>query len=470
MRVSAWALCFVTAMAWSATVPVDVSGVRPGPVTVASSADAVTVSWRDGDSRSWRAEFSVDPAKALIGSIGVDGKAVIERGRPVYRCATGTRHGGWDAFFDHPPDHPEGTRRFEGVFELRGARARTIGDRAELTFDGLRMGLFEGGVRYTFFPGSRLVQQEAVVKTADPDITYYYDAGLTIGAEAYQHGGWMMESEATYYDTDGKLRTVRAAGPQRNPVQVRYRTIALRTKLGSIATFPPPHQYFFARPFTTNMGYVWHRSFRGDAALGIRQLPDDNTPFYAWMNAPPGTEQRMGVFFLLSSQAPESALADVLRYTHNDKLPVVAGYKAMTYHWHFAFTEQALEHGLDWTPPFKPILKGMGVDAAILMDFQNDGHENDPGQTRLKELGTHLLQGMPRAVRSGISDHSGGGGQGPSGRALGRDLSEAGLLARRAARGHGISHGRSEVWNGLSSRAARRMRWKWCGGRTDTFV
>ncbi len=388
MRLS-WALCFIAPLAWPATVPLDIDTLRPGPVTVTPSPSAVTVTWRDADSHPWRADFSLDPAQPLITSIAVDGKPVIERGRPVYRCATGTRHGGWDAFFDHPPDHPEGTRRFEGVFNMRSAQARSIGDRVELTFDGLRMGLFEGAVRYTIFPGSRLIQQEAVVKTAEPDITYYYDAGLTIAANAYQHGGWMMESEATYYDTDGQLRTVRAAGPQRNPVRVRHRTIALRTRFGSIATFPPPHQYFFARPFTTNLGYVWHRGFRGDAALGIRQLPDDNTPFYAWMNAPPGTEQRMGVFFLLSSQPPERALADVLRYTHNDKFPAVDGYKAMTYHWHFALTEQAMEHGLDWTPPFKPILKAMGIDAAILMDFQNDGHENDLGQARLKELDTY---------------------------------------------------------------------------------
>lgn len=287
-----WALLVVPLVCRSATVPLDLSGVRPGPITVASTADSVTVSWLDQASRSWRAEFSLDPAKPLIASIAVAGTAIIERARPVYRCATGTRHGGWDAFFDHPPSHPEGTRRFEGVFELRGARARTVGDRVEISFDGLRLGLFQGAIAYTFFPGSRLIQQEAVVKTAELDIAYYYDAGLTIAAEAYQHGGWMMESEATYYDTAGHLRTVRSKGPQRNPVEVRYRTIALRTTQGSIATFPPPHQYFFARPFTTNLGYVWHRSFRGEAGLGIRQLPDDNTPFYAWMNAPLGSEQR----------------------------------------------------------------------------------------------------------------------------------------------------------------------------------
>ena len=40
------------------------------------------------------------------------------------------------------------------------------------------MGSFDGGLAYTFYPGSRLVQQEAVLTTYDADVAYYYDAGL----------------------------------------------------------------------------------------------------------------------------------------------------------------------------------------------------------------------------------------------------------------------------------------------------
>jgi len=29
-----------------------------------------------------------------------------------------------------------------------------------------------------------------------------------------------------------------------------------------------------------------------------------------------------------------------------------------------------MEHGMDWTPPFKPVLEQMGVDAAVIMDFE----------------------------------------------------------------------------------------------------
>ena len=43
---------------------------------------------------------------------------------------------------------------------------------SSLLFDGMRMGSFEGGIAYTFYPGSRLIQQEAVMTTNDPDVAY----------------------------------------------------------------------------------------------------------------------------------------------------------------------------------------------------------------------------------------------------------------------------------------------------------
>jgi hypothetical protein len=45
-----------------------------------------------------------------------------------------------------------------------------------------------------------------------------------------------------------------------------------------------------------------------------------------------------------------------------------------------------MEHGNDWTPPFKPALKDMGVNMAMIMDFHGDGHGSDTGEIRLREL------------------------------------------------------------------------------------
>ena len=371
---------------YAATVPADLSGVRPGPVSVVSTAGTLTVEWPDESTRTWRAEFSLDPARPLITSMGLVNRLVLERARPLYWATTGIRRGGWDQFFDLPPSHPRGTRQFTGNFALRYARAQTTGDRVEVIFGSMQMGIFDGTLVFTFYPGSRLIKQEAVLATHEPDVAYFYDAGLRIAAEGDRDAGGNMRTEIAYYDTAGQLRTEPASGPERGPVKARYRTLALGTAAGSVAVFPPPHQYFFARDLTTNMGYLWHSAWRGAVSIGIRQLPDDNTAYYPWMNAPPATEQRMGVFYLLSGAEPRAALADVLRYTRSDRFTSLDGYKVAASHWHFADTVQAMEKGSDWTPPFKPVLKAMGVDAAVIMDFHGDGHPRDVTGLRLKEL------------------------------------------------------------------------------------
>lgn len=372
------------------TVPFDSAAVRPGPVVVKRDSESVTVTWPDESARQWRAEFSLLHARPLITSISVDGKAVIERASPVYRASTGKRRGGWDEFFDHPPVHPDGTRSFRGAFRLKSASAKTIGDRVELRFDGLEMGIFEGSVRYTIYPGSRLLHQEAVVTTAEPETAFHYDAGLRMAADSERRVGGNMDSSFVYYDTAGKLRTEPGTGPEFSPVKARYRTIAAPIAKGSVAVFPAPHQYFFTRDFTTNMGYLWQSAWRGTLALGIRQFPDDNSTFYPWANAPPGTEQRLGVFFQLSDGTPQKTLDEVLRFTNRDRLPAIPGHKVVAAHFHFAYTVQAMEKGFDWIPPFKPVLKDMGVDAVVLSDFHGDGHPGDVTGVRVQELDAYF--------------------------------------------------------------------------------
>jgi hypothetical protein len=370
----------------AAAVPFDASRVQPGPVRVEAAAESVAVLWPDAEGRPWRAEFSLDPAKPLLTSAGPEGKPVVERAQPLYRVNTGKRRGGWDQFFDFPPSHPAGTRAFRGEFRLKAASAVSLGDRVEMIFDGLEMGIFSGSISYTFYPGSTLVQQAASAKTSEPDTAYYYDTGLRMAADADRRPGGNIESSVSYYDTSGQFRTVRPEGPEWNPVAARYRALAAKTANGSVVVFPAPHQYFFPRDFTTNLGYLWHTAWRGAISLGIRQLPDDNSPYYPWVNAPPGTEQRMSVFYLLSARPPREALDEALRFTNRDRFPALDGYKTLTTHWHFAYTVQAMDKGFAWTPPFKPVLQSMGVDAAVIMDFHGDGHPQDLTELRLREL------------------------------------------------------------------------------------
>jgi hypothetical protein len=392
MRSLIGALVLIPALSSAQTVTFDSSEVRPGPVAVTSTATTITVTWPDETSRTWTATFSLEPNRPLIASVGVGATPVITEARAFYRGETGKRRGGWNVFFDDPTTHPEGTRHVQATFTLRGAKARTLGDRVELIFDGMRMGGFEGALSYTFYPGSRLIHQEAVLTTNDPDVAYYYDAGLDMAAPADRTAGNNMRSEITYYDTSGTLKKVYSTGfrAEREPVQVRYRTLAAKTAGGSVAAFPAPHQYFFPRDFSSNLAYLWHRSWRGRVGLGVRQLRDENWQYYPWVNAPPGRAQRMGVFFLVSDGTPEAALAHVLRYTNRDRFVALPGYKTLSTHWHLADTVQAMANGPKWTPPFKPVLKAMGVDASMIMDFHGDGHPSDLTDLRLEELDAYF--------------------------------------------------------------------------------
>src|SRR5882762_3682430 len=383
----------------AATVPADISGVRQGPVTVTVSAEALTVRWPDELSRTWTAEFSLNSEKPLITMIGLDRTAIVRNAWPQYMATTGKRRGpaGFDEFFDYPGNHPDGTRRFEGTFRPVSAKARSAGDRVEVLFQGLKLGIFEGGIAYTFYPGSRLIHQEAVVSTQEPDTAYLYDTGLRFSAPAagVRPGRREVVSPVTYYDTEGKLQTVMTTGPDRRPAYVRYRAVAAKLDTGSLAVFPAPHTYIAPRDYTTNMGYVWFhgwagRGGRGELGIGVRHPIDDGAgAYYPWINAPPGTVQRMGLFYMVSDRTPEAALEDVLRFTNRDRFPALPGYKTLTSHWHWGYTIQALDQGENWVPPFTQVLKDMGIDAAITADFHGDGHPQNLTDLRLEELAAY---------------------------------------------------------------------------------
>jgi hypothetical protein len=365
----------------------DIAGVRPGPVQVMSDGSVLTVRWSDAAKRSWVAKFALDSKLPLITSISADGRNIVEKATPYYHCSTGKRTGGWDAFFDFPPMAPEGTRSFQQALHPTKVTVNSVGDRVEVSFNGMEMGIFSGSVRYVIYPGSSLIQQVAVLKTDEKDVAYTYDTGLQMAADADKSPGGNMASTIVYYDAEGKLQTYEPPyGSERHTLEVHYRAVAAKTGAGSIVAFPSPHRYLFARDYSTNLGYAWASSWRGRIGVGIQQPLDDNTLIYPWMNAPPGTEQEMGIFFLLGNGSAAQTLDHVLAYTNKDVYPHVDGYVTFAPHWHFAFTDQAVAHGPSWVPPFKPELESIGVDAAMIMDFHGDGHPADTTGLRFDEI------------------------------------------------------------------------------------
>ncbi len=101
-------------------------------------------------------------------------------------------------------------------------------------------------------------------------------------------------------------------------------------------------------------------------------------------------EQRLGVFYLLSSGNAAQALEQTLRYTHGDRFPSLPGYHTMTSHWHMAIAAAALEAKAKGTgvstPDFVTMFKDMGVEIVHLAEFHGDGHPQDPGPLRLAEM------------------------------------------------------------------------------------
>lgn len=376
----------------AADVPVDLGAYQAGLVAAEARDDGLIVSWQDESNRNWEAAFSRDPDKPLLEAVSVEGEPVLRSASPFVRVETGVRSKGWNAFFDYPPEHPGGTSAHFGELALDSIRVETAGNRVRVHCNTFTAGPFSGSLVYTFFPGSRLVQQQAVLVTDKPNAAYIYDAGIEFSAPEQVQTGRNMITPLVYYDTEGQIQRESANGfqPERVAFKVRYRALATAAGQGSVAAFPAPHQFFFPRDFTSNLSQNWHRSWRGRVSLGIRSVRDTNWQFYPWANSPPGSRQAMSLFLLLGDGSPESVLEDALRYTNRDVFPALDGFKTLASHFHLAYTVQALENGMDWTPPFKTVLRDMGVNAAIIMDFHGDGHPRDLTELRLSELDSYF--------------------------------------------------------------------------------
>jgi hypothetical protein len=402
-KISLSVLSFFVATTWTAravAITADLSSIKPGPIGVVASATSITVDWDDGIAQHWQAVFSLDSTKPLVTAVTADGNLIVDRANPVFRLSAGKRKGGWDAFFDIPPDDPAGTRRFAQQFHPVAAHARTVGNRVEVDFDGMTLGPFSGVLRYSFYPGTSLIQQSAILHTSEADTAYIYDEGFQMAAPQDLRPGGNMASTINFFDPLGASQTITSPyGSERHTMTVRYRTLATTAGSGSIAVFPSPHRYLFARDYTTNLGFNWYSAWRGQLALGIQLPPDDNTLIYPWINAPPGTAQEMGMFILLGGSQPAQTLTRALEFTHADHFPHLPGFVTLAPHWHFALTDQVSAHEAGWVPPFKSTLEAIGVDAIMPMDFHGDGHPYDLTRLRLRELTAY------RSISRALSDN-----------------------------------------------------------------
>src|SRR5262249_53287597 len=149
-------------------------------------------------------------------------------------------------------------------------------------------GPFRGDLCFTVYPGCRLVHAEAVVSTVKDACAILYDAGLVSAAPAWKTVAWL--------DTNDRLQAVETKALQAAaPVAVRHRAIVAGGAGGSVAVFPPPHQFLYPLDFAENFQFAWHgpryRDLVTGWGLGVRQPPEGDHRFVPWVNAPPNTRQ-----------------------------------------------------------------------------------------------------------------------------------------------------------------------------------
>ena len=380
------ALILVAGVALTQAHPItpNLQGYRPLPgFRVVAINNALAVTWPAGTNQIAEVQFNLDSTQPLIDFLSVQastgGKVAVGHSlNPALWLTVGARDlknpAGWVAFFDDPNSRPHQT--YQATGERAFLRVTNVGTRVEIHVGPLKAGSFHGEWCFTAYPGSGLLRMEAALSTAEDGRAILYDAGLVSGAENWQRMVW--------HDVTGQLQgiPVMADTPARS-VKVAGRTLVAETAGGSLAVFPPPHQFFYPVDQVTNLNYTWFgRGYGGSTegcGLGICQSATGFNHYVPWFNAPPGTDLHLGVFYLLSSQPGLAALASVAAYTHEDHYPAIPGHVTFTSHYHIEHTQELLRRQAELhtngipaelaEPGFVKTFKARGVNLVHLAEF-----------------------------------------------------------------------------------------------------
>jgi hypothetical protein len=406
-------------------------------LTAVVADDLLVLSWQGDRGREVRMRLAVGEGRPVIRDLAIRSPATPwavlgENLAPEYHVVTGVRRmttqqaaplraagieitddvidkNRWYAFWDAPleipaPPVPGGRgggasrvlggprtaseiRRADATFSASACRVRTDGASLEVSYPGLTMGIFTGELRFTVYRGTNLIRMDAVAKTSEKWVAYKYDAGL---------GGFStaLTPRVTWRDTGGHPQQYAFGGVTNQamvPLKAANRVLVAEGKNGSLAVFTPPHTYFFTREVDTNLGYVWYRKDdAGRFAFGIRQAEREEVQQYvdnfALFNAPPGTDQRMAVYFYAGAESAEVTRQAVLAFTHGDTFKPVSGYKTMVNHFHLRFTER-VRATKSFDSPIQDIaaMKSLGLNIVGLSDFHGDLHANDAGAVRFQD-------------------------------------------------------------------------------------
>jgi hypothetical protein len=429
----------------------DLGGYKPVPgLTAATDGGALVVNWEGERNEEARLRLAISGGKPVIQELAVRRKggawAVLASNlAPEYNVVSGVRRmtdqqlkplealgvkitpeilnqDRWEAFWDAPlnipgnqvahggstpplegiagqpglPRKPEEVLRAGAEFQVRACTAKTNGERLEVSYPGVQLGLFSGALQYTVYKGSNLIRQEVIAKTDAPAVAYKYDAGfrgIAIGANSrlvwrdaanvwqdYQFGGAVNKGEVT--------------------VQAANRVLAAQGPGGSIAAFPPPHNFFWAREIEYNLGYTWYRKDSDSSfSFGVRQPeaeadpadagrgPEDRRQNFALRSARPGTLQRMPVYLYVSALPAQGAIEAALAYTRQDHFKPVPGYQVMATHFHAGLVRRLhLSGSLENMLPDFEVMKAAGINVYAPIDGGGVGMVVPGGAGRVDRL------------------------------------------------------------------------------------
>ncbi|HEY3091694.1 MAG TPA: hypothetical protein VGJ52_01300 [Vicinamibacterales bacterium] len=357
-------------------------------LNAAATGDSLAVTW-DGDrNQELRLRFVIDNGTPTIAELGARKKGgawgtLASNVTPEFRVVSGRRRMDreaedgleengikeitpevfeqyqWDPFWDAPLNIPGGTatdvrtiglprkaeevHRATATYKADGCEVRTDKTHLTVTFPGVTLGLFAGQLQFTVYKGSNLVQQEVVAKTSENSVAYKYDAGLKGLSTADSRLTWRDLTNVRQDYLFGGAKNEREA-----PLKTANRLlIAERGRAGSIAAFPPPHNFFWARESDQNLGYSWYRKDSDTTfAFGIRQAENEERENirgnFALYSARPGTLQHMPVFYYVSAEPAEATRDAVLAFTHGDRYKPIPGYKTMIHHYHMSFGQRLM--------------------------------------------------------------------------------------------------------------------------------
>jgi hypothetical protein len=445
-RCMVFGLAFLSTVAAAQSFNCDMKDFKSvAGVTVTANHSAVEIVWPGEKGQQLRARFTLRDGQPLIEELAAraSGGAWIELGKdltPEFQVTTGRRRISttelgilkrlhqdtpaneeiykWNVFWDAPlevPGHdshlvgpgrtPDEIARGTSTYKSSTCRVKSDGDQVSVVFNGLTLGLFAGDLQFTVYKGSNLLRQEALASTDAKDVAFIYKAGLK---------GFAIKSDTKlqWRDTSQIWQQYAFGGDiNQQPVdlQARNRLEILDPGAGSLAVFPPPHKFFFARENEVNLGYVYYRKDSDSSfSLGV-MMPEHGVGYapwgvsnevwtrrtevarsqvynYALYNAPPGTVQRMAVYYYLSPTGTRATQQAIMAYTHDDAYKPVAGFKTVTGHFHLELNEAVRDRGTaDFMPTWVPVFRGLGINIVYLGDFHDDSDGNDPGPKRLPE-------------------------------------------------------------------------------------